>query len=427
MMPVPWPIQTSPTSDEHPAMIERTPHAGLPGGILAGMDESDPTPRRAGRVRVTPEAEQRWAAERGDRGREAPRAPARPGASSTPIRGGPCGSSPSSSRASMRWRAVGPAVTVFGSARTIAGRPALRAGRTIGRRLAEAGYAVITGGGPGTMEAANRGCQEGGGLSVGCNIELPHEQELNRYVDLGVEFRYFFARKTMFVKYADGFVILPGGFGTLDELFESLTLIQTGKVRHFPVVLVGRAYWAGLLDWIRGDAAASGAVVRGRPRPAPDRPTIPRRSSDRSSQAPSNGLPPSRTAPSPSSAEPRSGSGERRPRSDRRRRGPGSSAGAAPGSAGAPRPSCPAGPLGLAAGRATRSGGRRRPGRGRRSWASGPGRRCTGRSGPRGAGTPPRSRRGRRSTAARSCAGSGRPRRRSRPACGRAGRRGRRA
>ena len=113
------------------------------------------------------------------------------------------------------------------------------------------------------MEAANRGCQEGGGLSVGCNIELPHEQGINPYVDLGVEFRYFFARKTMFVKYADGFVILPGGFGTLDELFEALTLIQTGKVRHFPVVLVGTAYWAGLLDWIRGTLLAAGAVVRG--------------------------------------------------------------------------------------------------------------------------------------------------------------------
>ena len=119
---------------------------------------------------------------------------------------------------------------------------------------------MITGGGPGTMEAANRGCQEGGGLSVGCNIELPHEQGLNPYVDLGVEFRYFFARKTMFVKYADGFVILPGGFGTLDELFEALTLIQTGKVRHFPVVLVGREYWAGLLDWIRGTLLAQGTV-----------------------------------------------------------------------------------------------------------------------------------------------------------------------
>ena len=111
------------------------------------------------------------------------------------------------------------------------------------------------------MEAANRGCHEAGGLSVGCNIELPHEQGMNPYVDLGVEFRYFFARKVMFVKYADGFVILPGGFGTLDELFEALTLIQTGKVRHFPVVLVGRAYWAGLLDWIRDTLLAHGTVA----------------------------------------------------------------------------------------------------------------------------------------------------------------------
>jgi len=127
--------------------------------------------------------------------------------------------------------------------------------------LAEAGYAVITGGGPGTMEAANRGCQEGGGLSVGCNIELPHEQGLNPYVDLGVEFRYFFARKVMFVKYADGFVILPGGFGTLDELFESLTLIQTGKVRHFPIILVGRSYWEGLVGWMRGTLLEQGAIA----------------------------------------------------------------------------------------------------------------------------------------------------------------------
>ncbi|MFP5343344.1 MAG: TIGR00730 family Rossman fold protein [Candidatus Limnocylindria bacterium] len=155
---------------------------------------------------------------------------------------------------------VGPAVTVFGSARTAPEDPAYELGRAIGRRLAEAGYAVITGGGPGVMEAANRGCQEGGGLSVGCNIELPHEQSLNPYVDLGVEFRYFFARKTMFVKYADGFVILPGGFGTLDELFEALTLIQTGKVRHFPVVLVGSDYWAGLLAWVRDTLLAAGAI-----------------------------------------------------------------------------------------------------------------------------------------------------------------------
>jgi len=155
---------------------------------------------------------------------------------------------------------VGPAVTVFGSARTPRDHPVYEQARTIGRKLAEAGYAVITGGGPGTMEAANRGGREGGGLSIGCNIELPHEQGLNDYVDLGVEFRYFFARKTMFVKYADGFVILPGGFGTMDELFEALTLIQTGKVRHFPVVLVGRAYWQGLLDWIRDTLVATGAV-----------------------------------------------------------------------------------------------------------------------------------------------------------------------
>ena len=155
---------------------------------------------------------------------------------------------------------VGPAVTVFGSARTRPDDPVYELTRTIARRLAEAGYAIITGGGPGAMEAANRGCREGGGLSIGCNIELPHEQGMNRYVDLGIEFRYFFARKTMFVKYADGFVILPGGFGTLDELFEALTLIQVGKVRHFPVVLVGSAYWAGLLDWIRDTLLASGAV-----------------------------------------------------------------------------------------------------------------------------------------------------------------------
>jgi uncharacterized protein (TIGR00730 family) len=120
---------------------------------------------------------------------------------------------------------------------------------------------VITGGGPGVMEAANRGCQEGGAMSVGCNIELPHEQDINPYVDLGVEFRYFFARKTMFVKYADGFVILPGGFGTMDELFEALTLIQTGKIRHFPIILVGSTFFAGLLDWIRGTLLEQGMIA----------------------------------------------------------------------------------------------------------------------------------------------------------------------
>jgi hypothetical protein len=157
--------------------------------------------------------------------------------------------------------AVGPAVTIFGSARTAEGSPMYELARTIARKLAETGFAIITGGGPGIMEAANRGCREGGGLSVGCNIELPHEQFVNPYVDLGIEFRYFFARKTMFVKYADAFVILPGGFGTLDELFESLTLIQTGKVRDFPVVLVGRTYWEGLLDWMRATQLPAGAIA----------------------------------------------------------------------------------------------------------------------------------------------------------------------
>ena len=148
--------------------------------------------------------------------------------------------------------AVGPAVTVFGSARTTPDHPYYEQARELGRLLATQGYAVITGGGPGIMEAANRGCQEGGGLSVGCNIELPMEQGLNAYCDLGVEFRYFFARKTMFVKYADAFVIFPGGYGTLDELFEALTLIQTKKVQNFPVILMGADYWTGMIDWIKG-------------------------------------------------------------------------------------------------------------------------------------------------------------------------------
>jgi hypothetical protein len=151
---------------------------------------------------------------------------------------------------------VGPAVTVFGSARATPDDPYYAAGRKLGAALAKRGFAVITGGGPGIMEAVNRGCQEAGGLSVGCNIELPDEQELNAYVDLGVEFRYFFVRKNMFVKYARGFVIFPGGLGTLDELFESLTLAQTGKIEHFPIILVGSEYWQGLLDWINGPVAS---------------------------------------------------------------------------------------------------------------------------------------------------------------------------
>ncbi len=155
---------------------------------------------------------------------------------------------------------IGPAITVFGSARVEEGDPIYEQARTMGRLLAEEGFTVMTGGGPGTMAAANRGCYEAGGFSVGCNIELPHEQWLNPWVDLGVEFRYFFVRKTMFVKYADGFVIFPGGFGTLDELFEALTLIQTRKIRHFPIFMIGTAYWEGLLAWARSTLLANGMI-----------------------------------------------------------------------------------------------------------------------------------------------------------------------
>ena len=144
-----------------------------------------------------------------------------------------------------------PAVSLFGSARVHEGHPAYEEAREVGRRFAEAGFAVVTGGGPGVMEAANRGAKEGGGLSVGFNIELDHEQHENRYLDIEMTFHHFYARKTMFVKAAEGFVIFPGGFGTLDELFEALTLIQTGKVLHFPVVLLDRDYWDGMLDWLR--------------------------------------------------------------------------------------------------------------------------------------------------------------------------------
>jgi uncharacterized protein (TIGR00730 family) len=146
---------------------------------------------------------------------------------------------------------IGPAVTIFGSARVGRRNRYYGAARRLAAELARQGFAIVTGGGPGIMEAANRGAREGGGLSIGCNIELPFEQGLNEYVDLGMEFRYFFVRKVMFVKYAEGFVIFPGGFGTLDELFEALTLIQTGKVEHFPVVLYGKDYWEGMMQWIR--------------------------------------------------------------------------------------------------------------------------------------------------------------------------------
>jgi uncharacterized protein (TIGR00730 family) len=158
---------------------------------------------------------------------------------------------------------LGPAVSIFGSARILPDDPMYAAAEETARRLAELGFAVITGGGPGIMEAANKGAREGGGESVGCNIELPFEQGMNAYVTKAINFRYFFVRKTMFVKYAEGFIIFPGGFGTMDELFEALTLIQTGKVRHFPVVLFGTAYWKGLLDWMRDTMLAEGKISQG--------------------------------------------------------------------------------------------------------------------------------------------------------------------
>ncbi len=155
---------------------------------------------------------------------------------------------------------LGPAVSIFGSARVGPDDPWYQAAERTARLFVERGFGVITGGGPGIMEAANKGASEAGGPSVGCNIELPFEQGMNRYVQTAVNFRYFFVRKTMFVKYAEGFIIFPGGFGTMDELFEALTLIQTGKVRHFPVVMMGSEYWGGLVEWIRGTMAGEGKV-----------------------------------------------------------------------------------------------------------------------------------------------------------------------
>lgn len=155
---------------------------------------------------------------------------------------------------------LGPAVSVFGSARTHEEDPAYKLAVEIGKTLVENDFAVITGGGPGIMEAANLGAVEAKGVSVGLGIELPFEQGMNDHVDLGINFRYFFIRKTMFVKYSLGFVVLPGGFGTLDELFEALTLVQTHKVRSFPIVLVGRDYWQGLVDWIKNTQLAAGMI-----------------------------------------------------------------------------------------------------------------------------------------------------------------------
>jgi len=156
---------------------------------------------------------------------------------------------------------IGAAVSIFGSARVGPEDPDYLRCVETSRLLAEAGFGIITGGGPGIMEAANRGAREGGATSVGCNIELPFEQRSNDYLDVSIDFRYFFIRKTMFVKYASAFVIFPGGFGTMDELFEALTLIQTKKVRDFPVVLFGSEYWAGLLDWLRGTMARGAKIA----------------------------------------------------------------------------------------------------------------------------------------------------------------------
>jgi uncharacterized protein (TIGR00730 family) len=156
---------------------------------------------------------------------------------------------------------VGPCVTVFGSARVAEDAPHYRLARALGGRIAELGYTVMTGGGPGIMEAANRGAREAGGRSIGCNIELPHEQQPNQYLDRFITFRYFFVRKVMLVKYSVAFVVLPGGFGTLDELFEALTLVQTGKIAAFPVVLMGTSYWKPLCDFLRDTAAAQGMVA----------------------------------------------------------------------------------------------------------------------------------------------------------------------
>ena len=155
-----------------------------------------------------------------------------------------------------------PAVSIFGSARVREGSATYESARAIGRAFAEAGFAVVTGGGPGVMEAANRGCKDGGGLSVGFNIELPQEQGLNAWCDLSLTFRHFYARKVMFVKAAEGFVIFPGGFGTQDELWESLTLIQTGKIGNFPVVLFDSRYWSELLEWVRSDMLEDGLISR---------------------------------------------------------------------------------------------------------------------------------------------------------------------
>lgn len=155
-----------------------------------------------------------------------------------------------------------PAVTIYGSARTPADHPWYTLTETISRGLAEAGYAVITGGGPGIMEAANKGAYEGGGISIGVNISLPHEQEPNPYTNFPLHFKYFFVRKVMFMKYSQAFICMPGGFGSMDELFESLTLIQTERIKPFPIILVGSDFWSGLVDWLKDTMLGSGNISR---------------------------------------------------------------------------------------------------------------------------------------------------------------------
>jgi uncharacterized protein (TIGR00730 family) len=155
---------------------------------------------------------------------------------------------------------LGPAIAVFGSARTTPDHPTYHLAELLGRKLAAAGFAAMTGGGPGTMEAVNKGASEAGGISVGLGIELPWEADLNQWVDIGINFRYFFARKTMFVKYSQGYIVLPGGLGTLDELFEAMTLVQTQKITSFPIVLLGVEHWTGLLDWMRTTMLADARI-----------------------------------------------------------------------------------------------------------------------------------------------------------------------
>ncbi len=162
-----------------------------------------------------------------------------------------------------RMQGLHPAVAVFGSARTREPHPTYELGRAVGRALGEAGFTIITGGGPGAMEAANRGARDAGAPSVGLTIDLPRREPPNPYLDRQLDFHYFFARKVMFVRYSGAFVVLPGGFGTMDELFEALTLIQTGKIRHFPVVLVGTEFWCGLVDWFRDQLLAGGTITDG--------------------------------------------------------------------------------------------------------------------------------------------------------------------